>query len=91
MKKPYLLYMLFDQNDQPFYVGITNNKERRLKEHIKDFKTKNMSKFKAVESFKMEIIGINSNKKFNIKYFETFIILWDKMFGNNILRNQYIF
>lgn len=91
MKRPHLLYRLIDQNQNPFYIGITSDSNRRLKEHKKDFVSKKCSKFKGVTDFSLEILMINTNKKFNIKLLETYIIIWDKLFGDKLLKNQYIY
>jgi len=85
-----ILYRLVDEWNNPFYIGVTNNTERRYKEHLNDFKNKK-SKFKDVTSFTLEVIMINTNKKFNIKLIETYIIVWDKLFGDKILKNQHIY
>lgn len=87
--RAYILYRLVDQWNNPFYIGVTNNIERRYKEHLNDFKNKK-SKFKEVTSFTIDIIFINTNKKFNIKLIETYIIVYDKLFGMKLLKNQYI-
>jgi len=89
--KANILYRLVDQNDKPFYIGITNNILRREKEHIKDFNNKVGSKFDGVESFTIEVLIINTNKKFNIKLLETFIIIYDKILGDKILKNKHIY
>ena len=86
-----ILYRLVDQNDKPFYIGITNNISRREKEHMKDFNNKVSSKFDGVESFTIEALIINTNKKFNIKLLETFIIIYDKILGDKILKNKHIY
>lgn len=85
------MYRLVDQNNNPFYIGITNNPTRRYKEHLKQFKTKQMSKFKGVSSFTLDVLFTNTNRKFNIKLVETWFILWDKLFGSKLLKNQYIY
>lgn len=88
--RAYILYRLVDQWNNPFYIGVTNNIQRRYSEHLTDFKNKK-SKFKDVTSFTLDVIFINTNKKFNIKLIETYIIVWDKLFGMKLLKNQHIY
>ncbi len=88
--RAHILYRLVDEWNNPFYIGITNNLERRYKEHINDFKKNKSNKFKGITSFTIEAILINTNKKFNIKLIETYIIIYDKLFGDKVLKNQYI-
>lgn len=33
----------------------------------------------------------NTNKKFNIKLIETFFIIYDRILGDKLLKNQYIY
>ena len=91
-KTPNHLYFLINTDTgTPFYVGITNNPERRMKEHEKDYRIKKCSKFKDVVNFHMIVVMKNTNKKFNIKLIETFFIIYDRILGDKLLKNQYIY
>lgn len=89
--RAYILYRLVDEWNNPFYIGVTNNISRRYIEHLSDFKKNKSKKFNNITSFTLDVILINTNKKFNIKLIETYIIVYDKLFGDKILKNQYIY
>lgn len=61
------IYKLVDQDDNLFYIGQTNNVERRFKEHKRDFLQnkkelyKKMNKAK-IKDFRIEIIQIEDNR-----------------------------
>jgi len=68
----YSLYLLTLSNDE-FYIGYTNDINRRIKEH---------SKTKDVLSYD---VLFNCKSKSNVKILETFLILNVKLFHKNII------
>jgi len=76
-KISYVLYLLYLE-DGSFYVGITNNFQRRLKEHQKIRK-----------NVKCGVVLYSLNSKANIKILETYLILNVKLFHKNfVLANK---
>jgi len=71
--KEYFLYLLLLEDDS-YYVGITNDFQRRLKEHIKI--RKNVRCGTVLTSLK---------SKANCKILETFLIINIKLFHKNII------
>ena len=80
----YYVYIIQNIKDKKFYTGITNNLDRRLKEHNKgkNYSTKNRGSFQLVYSEKY--FSRNDARK-REKFFKSGI---GREFRNNLLSNR---
>ena len=74
------VYKLLDQNNNTIYIGQTNNPDRRLKEHQREFKSQKKQMYKkmymlGITSFEMKVICEEPNR-YKGELMETMLICY---------------